>query len=102
MNQEQEKFLHLPIRPARLSAQQTAWALGFQNHDIAVLVSARLLKPLGDPKRNAQKYFARFEISELEARRDWLHKATGTIFQYWVIKNANRNNGDGDSKFPEA
>ena len=39
--------------PARLSTGETAVLLGFQEHDIAPLVAAKLLAPLGKPATNA-------------------------------------------------
>ena len=47
MNQAKKDFLSLANPPARLGIEETAWLLGFNEHDIAVLVSAGLLKPLG-------------------------------------------------------
>src|SRR5208283_3845328 len=44
--------------PARLDSTQTARVLGFQDHDIPVLVSNDLLEPLGKPAANVRKYFA--------------------------------------------
>jgi hypothetical protein len=50
MKEEQHRFLTLPGRlPARLTAEQTAWVLGCQPHDVPILMAARLLKPLGHP-----------------------------------------------------
>ena len=46
MQQEKKDFLTLAIPPARLSITETAWLLGFTEHDISVLVSAGLLRPL--------------------------------------------------------
>jgi hypothetical protein len=44
-----------PILPARLDAKLTALVLGFQEHDIPVLIAAKMLKPLGKPVPNATK-----------------------------------------------
>ena len=49
MNQEKKDFLSLVTPPARLGINETGWLLGFNEHDIPVLVSAGLLKPLGRP-----------------------------------------------------
>ena len=43
--------------PARLSTGKTAVLLGFQEHDIAPLIAAKLLAPLGKPAPNAPKVF---------------------------------------------
>jgi hypothetical protein len=44
--------------PARLTVEQAGWVLGCQPHDVPVLVSYRLLKPLGNPPPNGIKFFA--------------------------------------------
>jgi hypothetical protein len=44
--------------PARVMAEEAAWLLGFAPHDIPVLVSAGLLKPLGHPPASGTKFFA--------------------------------------------
>ena len=76
--------------PARLDSAQTARVLGFQEHDIPVLVLHDLLEPLGKPAPNARKYFAAIEICDLGQDRAWLNKATRVLYQHWQDKNANR------------
>ncbi len=77
--------------PAKLDAAMTAKILGFQEHEIPVLVSHELLEPLGKPPTpNCKKYFARVHIMELAEDYKWLSKATSTIYTYWMNKNANR------------
>jgi hypothetical protein len=81
--------------PARLDAKQTAHILGFQEHDIPVLVNHGQLEPLGKPPTsNCIKYFARVQIMEVSDDRSWLSKATKTLYQYWQGKNANRKSND--------
>jgi len=79
--------LNLIRLPARLDASQTALLLGFQPHDIPILVSAGLLKPLGRPAANSIRYFASVDIDRLREDRDWLDKATRTISRHWQEKN---------------
>jgi hypothetical protein len=79
--------LSLVRLPARLDVNQTAEVLGFQPHDIAILVAAKLLKPLGRPAANSVRYFATVYISELSQNPDWLDKATRVIGQHWQRKN---------------
>lgn len=94
MNEEQRQLLNLAGRPpARLTARQVAWMLNFGEHDIPVLVAARLLKPLGNPPANGPKFFAEVEIRALAADRVWLAKATNAIHQYWLHRNGRRNGG---------
>jgi hypothetical protein len=76
--------------PARLTAEQTAWVLNCQPHDVPVLVVARLLKPLGNPSPNSVKYFASPEVMELARDRTWLAKVTNAISLYWKQKNLGR------------
>jgi len=76
--------------PARLDITQVAAILGFQEHDIPVLVAGRHLEPLGKPMPNARKYFARVGIMELAENPAWLSKATKAVYQYWQGKNASR------------
>jgi hypothetical protein len=73
--------------PARLDAAQTAALLGFQPHDIPVLTSSGLLKPLGRPAPNSIRYFAAVEIDRLREDREWLDKATRAIGRHWQEKN---------------
>src|SRR5690242_12830171 len=51
--------------PARLTAEQAAILLGFAAHEIPMLVTAKLLKPLGKPSQSAVKYFATVDIERL-------------------------------------
>jgi hypothetical protein len=60
MREDQQRFLALLGQlPARLTAEQAAWVLNCQAHDIPILVSARLLKPLGSPQANAVSFSQR-------------------------------------------
>lgn len=53
---QQTEFLIGKILPARFDALQAAWFLGFEPHEIPILVAAGPLKPLGHPARNAIKF----------------------------------------------
>lgn len=88
MRDDQHRFLTLLGQlPARLTAEQTAWALNCQPHDVPVLVAARLLKPLGNPQPNSVKYFAAMDILELSKDRAWLARLTTALSQHWQKKN---------------
>ena len=88
MKDDQLKFLSvLDLMPARFTAEQTAWALNFQEHDIPILVMTRLLKPLGNPPANGAKHFAAVYIAELARDPQWLAKATNAVHEYWHGKN---------------
>jgi hypothetical protein len=73
--------------PARLNTSEVAVLLGFQEHDIAPLVAAKLLTPLGKPAPNAPKYFAAIEVLACTENRDWLSHATRAIAKHWSTKN---------------
>src|SRR5271170_4211602 len=77
--------------PARLLAAQVAKLLNCTTADVALLVTAGKLKPLGRPNPNAVKFFSAVELIALLADREWLDEATKTICQHWRRKNARRN-----------
>ena len=56
--------------PARLLAAQVAKLLNCTPEDVAVLVSAGKLRPLGRPNPNAVKFFSAVELIALLADRD--------------------------------
>jgi len=74
--------------PARLTAEQAAWVLNCQPHDVPALVAARLLKPLGNPPPNGSKYFATAELLEASKDSHWLARMSTIIYQHWRKKNA--------------
>ena len=89
MRDDQHRFLALLGQlPARLTAEQAAWVLNCQVHDVPALVSARLLKPLGNPPPNGIKFFATVDVLELTKDRSWLVKVTTAINQHWHKQNA--------------
>lgn len=91
MKEEQYQFLRLLGQlPARLTAEQAAWVLNCQPHDVPVLAAARLLKPLGNPAPNGVKYYASVDIMELAKDRTWLARATNALNQHWRKKNADK------------
>jgi len=90
MDPQREKFLNLKTPPARLSAEETAWYLGFATHDIPVLVSNGLLKPLGHPNENSTKFFAFITLQEHRNDAKWLTRATVAMSQHWRRKNDGR------------
>jgi len=70
--EQQNEFLSWKILPARLDATQTAWFLGFELHEIPILIAASLLKPLGHPARNDTKFFATQTLEQLRRDEKWL------------------------------
>lgn len=84
------EFLSLATPPARLSLTETAWFLGFTEHDISLLISAGLLKPLGHPPASGSKYFAMTYLQSLRSDIRWLAKASDATVNHWKKKNAGR------------
>jgi len=89
----QEKFALLNCRrlPGRLNTSEAALLLGFQEHDIAFLIAAKLLVPLGKPALNAPKYFAAVEIAERASDAEWLSCATKELSKHWLRKNQRKS-----------
>ncbi len=82
-NKTERRFLFLNAQrfPARLTGEEIAVLLGFQEHDIPELVKSKLLKPIGNPIRNAVKYFAAVEIEALAGDKEWLHRTTKALYR---------------------
>ena len=78
--------------PARLTAEQAAWVLNCQPHDVPILVAVRLLKPLGNPSPYNVKFFAALELLEQVEDRVWLAKVTNALNQHWQRRNAAKRN----------
>ncbi len=96
MRDEQHQFLTLLGQlPARLTAEQAAWVLNCQPHDIPALVAAKLIKPLGNPPANGIKFFATADLLEAVKDRNWLVRVSGTIYHHWHAKNARQKNAGG-------
>lgn len=95
MKKEDNKytFLALPLLPARLNALETAWFLGFQLHEISILVAADLLKPLGHPASNSARFFSTETLTALRNDEKWLGKATDAISAHWRRKNGQKRAG---------
>lgn len=76
--------------PARLNVEQAAAVLGFQPHDIPILVAAGLLYPLGrrDRGKNTTKYFAWVDVDQRRTDAKWLSKATDAVQARWARRRA--------------
>lgn len=88
INDARATFLNLRRFPARLTIDQAAVILGVSSHDIAPIMKAGLLKPLGNPQPNAPKHFLAAEVEKLAADADLMHKVTRAISKKWQKKNA--------------
>jgi hypothetical protein len=94
LSPEREKFLNLRNLPAQLSASEASHLLGVAPHDVPVLASKGLLKPLGHPADSAPKYYALVTVQELKADVKWLHRARQTLYDHWRMKNAGRTSAE--------
>lgn len=101
-HQEALALLNCLRVPARLNTTETAVLLGFQEHDIAPLVGAKLLTPLGKPAPNAPKYFASVDVLECAQNRTWLEQATKTLARHWRKKNDAKRSTKDASLFDQA
>ncbi len=88
--EQQVEFLGWKVLPARLDATQAAWFLGFEPHEIPILITDGLLKPLGHPPRNGTKFFATATLEELRRDEKWLAHASDAICAYWRERNARK------------
>lgn len=87
---QQTEFLSWKIVPARLDALQAAWFLGFEPHEIPMLIAAGLLKPLGHPARNSTKFFATETLEQFRRDEKWLARASDAISNYWRERNSRK------------
>jgi len=67
----------------RIPSETVAELLGYQRRDIAILIAAGLLRPLGQPHQKSVKWFFREEIEALKGNRDFHDKATFAIQEHW-------------------
>ena len=100
VNNERKEFLSVRTPPARMVAEEAAWLLGFAPHDIPVLVSAGLLKPLGHPPASGTKFFATATLQKLRDDLNWLARASDAIVRHWQVKNS-RKGQNGQAARPQ-
>jgi hypothetical protein len=82
--------------PGRLTYEQAGALLGFEAHEINILVKARLLIPLANPADNALKYLCTAEVEERYSNPAWVAKATRAVYLHWRKKNKTLNSGQVD------
>jgi len=93
MSSDQTNLLMLRQLPARLTLDQAANYLGFNPGDIPILMATKMLKPLGHPPANGQKFFAACELERLRNNADWLGKASDALVRHWRRRNSGSRNG---------
>jgi len=87
MNPERRDFLNLRCPPGRITVAEAAYILGCDPDHIFILLSAKMLKPLGSPPPGAMKYFLRIDIEKKKDDGRWMNKACEIIRR--AIKDKN-------------
>ena len=100
--QEAFALLNCHRLPARPNTSGVAVLVGFQEHDIAPLVAAKLLTLLGKPAPNAPKYFAAIEVLSCTENRDWVSHATRAIAKHRAANNRPRTSDCDDVRDEES
>ncbi len=85
--EHQYAFLNLHRFPARLDYEQAGWLLGFHPDEIAALVAAEQLHPLGDPEAASHKRIAAVEVEKRRGDIEWLDNASRLVRLHWRRKN---------------
>lgn len=90
MKPEVKEFLSLLLKPSRVTMQQAAWLLGFGETDIPILIAKGLLRPLGHPPHNGQKFLLTATLDDLRRDEKWFGRASDAIVDYWRHKNSRK------------
>jgi len=98
MNQDVRDFLNLIMKPGRVTMEQACWLLGFNEHEIPILMAKGLLKPLGHPAHNGQKFFLTATLEDLRRDEKWFSKASDAVLEYWRYKNSRKGLGSPDNQ----
>jgi hypothetical protein len=98
MNPDLKEFLNMAARPGRVTMEQAAWLLGFSEHEIPILMAKGLLKPLGHPAHNGQKFFLTATLEDLRRDEKWFGKASDAVVEYWRYKNSRKGLGSPDNQ----
>lgn len=98
MNPDLERFLNLRHLPASVTAEQAAAFLGISAHEMPILISKGLLKPLGHPAPNGPKHFLTATLEDLRRDEKWFGKVRDAIQEYWRFKNGRKQ--DSTDKRP--
>lgn len=97
MNPDIKEFLNMAARPGRVTMEQAAWLLGFSEHEIPILMAKGLLKPLGHPAHNGQKFFLTATLDDLRRDEKWFGKASDAVLEYWRYKNSRKGLGSSEN-----
>ncbi len=80
--------VHFQLTQARWTMDDVAERLNTDTDGVSYLVKEKLLKPIGDPIKNKQKYFYPEDVMELMRDRSWLGKMTNKLYLANEKKNA--------------
>ncbi|MGH7988679.1 MAG: hypothetical protein ACREDS_00585 [Limisphaerales bacterium] len=94
--------MNLKTLPGRVRMEEAALLLGFSTHEIPILVSNGLIKPLGHPPVTGVKYFSIVALEELRRDEKWLAKASDCIVQYWQDVNQRRRPSQSEDQIQES
>ena len=90
MNHEDVKRLELL---ARLNVEDVAVIFNIPKAAVPVLVKHRLLVPLGSPRPNSVRWFARRAIFRLADDERFLHRLTLCLERFYRKRNAQQRPG---------
>jgi hypothetical protein len=73
---------------ARINVEDVAMILNVPDGAIRVLIKHRLLEPLGSPRANSVRWFARVTIMRLAQDEKFLHKMTLCLEKHYRERNS--------------
>jgi hypothetical protein len=79
---------YLQVANPRSTAEEVARLLHTNEDGVSHLVTVKLLKPVGHPTGNKQKFFCTEELLCLMRDRAWLSKVTDALYAFNEQKNA--------------
>lgn len=82
---------------ARINVEDVAMILNVPAGAIRVLIKHRLLEPLGSPRANSVRWFARVTIARLAQDEKFLHKMTLCLEKHYRERNARQQDVDNGS-----
>lgn len=81
-----------------MTSEQAAIYLGISPHEIPILLSKGLLKPLGHPAPNSPKFFLTAILEDLRRDEKWFGKMRDAISEFWRYKNHRKDKNKGASE----
>jgi hypothetical protein len=90
MKQDQKEFLSLRHWPCVASIEEASYITGFSADEIRILVSAGLLRVLGDASANQKQQFSTSELKKLLDDPEAASTCRRAIIRHWRRKNNSR------------